>query len=341
MAGLRESIADYRTRLAEFPRVQLGHFPTPLDPLPRLSTQLGPRLMVKRDDCSGLAFGGNKVRQHEYVLGDAIRQGADCVIHGAAAQSNQSRQLAAAGARLGLDVFLLPRRDEGTEAVQGNYLLNHMLGADIRQVDPDASMIAAKQALFEKLVGEGRQPYLIGMGSSRSLELAALAYVDALFEIVEAMPDGQQLHWLYTASQGSTQAGLLAGCELLGLSTKIIGVNPMPSSNEAFLSRENILRLARHTSQAIGKESSLALSDVHNSTEFVGDGYGIPSVEGIAAIRQMASTEGILLDPVYSSKAFAALLRHTRERLIGPRDNVVFLHTGGLPSIFAYSQQLA
>jgi len=340
MIETRESIGRYRARLSGFPKVTLGDFPTPLSPLPRLSEELGRRILIKRDDCSGLAFGGNKVRQHEYVLGAALAEGADCVIHGAAAQSNQSRQLAAAGAKLGIEVFLLPKL-RPDEPVQGNLLLDELLGATILPVAPETSMVEAKQALFDRLSAEGRRPYVLGMGSTASLELAALAYAEALFEIVESAAAEWPIHWIYTASQGSTQAGLLAGCHALGLPTKVVGVNPMHSDHEAYVAPERILGLARRVCEMLGFDPGLTVDDVRNTTDHVGAGYAIPSDEGRAAIRRLASTEGIVLDPVYSGKAFAGLLTAISEGRIEKDQRVLFLHTGGLPALFAYADDLS
>lgn len=334
-------IRVYRQALAALPRVDLAHLPTPLDDCPRLSDQLGgPSIMVKRDDCTGLAFGGNKVRQHEYVLGAALAEGADCLIQGSASQSNHSRQLAAAGARLGLETFLLPKQDILSSPVQGNFLVDHLLGARILPIEPGTSTIEAKAALADRLRAEGRRPYVTGMGAEASLVLAAVAYVDALFEIVQSLPDGQSLDWIYTASQGSTQAGLLVGCELLGLSTKVLGVHPMPDTHEAFIAPAGVLQLAHEAASLLGLESRLAIDDVLTTGEFVGEGYGFPTAAGIEAIRTLASTEGILLDPVYSGKAFAAVLAHCRDGSLSSDQNLVFLHTGGLPALFAYNESL-
>lgn len=331
------AIAQYRAVLAELPRVALAHLPTPLDYCQRLSEQLGgPQVWVKRDDCTGLAFGGNKVRQHEYVLGAAMKEGADCLIQGSASQSNHSRQLAAAGARLGLETFLLPKQDKLSIPIQGNLLLDHLLGATIIPIDPDSSVVEAKTELASRLRLQGRHPYVTGMGAEESLVLAAVAYIDALFEIVEALPGGRSLDRIYTASQGSSQAGLLIGCELLGLPTTVVGVLPMPETHEAYIPAEDVLDIAHKAAALMGHRSGLTLDDLERTTEFVGADYGIPSDGGISAIQALASAEGILLDPVYTGKAFAALLAHCRGGRIGRNETVVFLHTGGVPALFAY-----
>jgi 1-aminocyclopropane-1-carboxylate deaminase/D-cysteine desulfhydrase-like pyridoxal-dependent ACC family enzyme len=341
MVGYETLIAAVRDAVARLPRVRLAHLPTPLDDCPRISAELaGPAIMVKREDCTGLAFGGNKVRQHEYVLGAALQEGADCFVQGAAAQSNHSRQLAAAGAKLGIDTYLVPKKDAMSDPVQGNFLVDHILGAEIIPTDSDGSSVAAKQALVERLKAEGRHPYVTGMGADESLVLAAVAYVDALCEIVEQLPQGRTLDYIYTASQGSTQAGLLLGCELLGLRTSVVGVNPTPASHEAYLSPDQVLTMVHRAAEVLGVRSSLDVSGVEMIQDFVGDGYGKPTGTGLAAIRQLAAVEGILLDPVYTGKAFAALIAHARSGKLAAGETVVFLHTGGLPGIFAYQSAL-
>ncbi|MCU1439189.1 MAG: 1-aminocyclopropane-carboxylate deaminase [Rhodoglobus sp.] len=342
MTQFDEKIREGRDALSLLPRVRLAALPTPLDDCPRLSARLGgPMIMVKRDDCTGLAFGGNKVRQHEYVLGSAIANGADCLVQGSASQSNHSRQLAAAGAKLGLETFLLPKQDALSSPIQGNYLVDHILGATIMPIAPEQSTIEAKAALVERLRAEGRNPYVTGMGADDALTYAAVAYVEALFEIIEQLPAGRSLDWIYTASQGSTHAGLLIACELLGLPTRIVGVNPTSDTHEAYIAPEGVLELVHGAAALLGFTSSVTLEDIDATGEFVGPGYGIPSPAGLEAIRVLGSTEGILLDPVYTGKAFSALLAHCREGRFRADETVVFLHTGGLPAIFAYNEVLA
>lgn len=336
---IEERICAGRKALACLPRISLAALPTALDDCPRLSARLGgPAIMVKRDDCTGLAFGGNKVRQHEYVLGSAIADGADCLVQGSASQSNHSRQLAAAGAKLGLETFLLPKQDTMSDPIQGNYLIDHLLGAKILPIAPEQSTIEAKAALVARLRAQGRKPYVTGMGADEALTLAAVAYVDALFEIVEQLPEGRSLDWIYLASQGSTQAGLLIGCELLGLPTRIVGINPTSSQHEAYIHPTMVLKLLHGAAQLLGYESTLTAKDIVMSEEFVGAGYGIPNQAGLDAIQELAANEGILLDPIYSGKAFSALLAHCREGRFAAGETVVFLHTGGLPALFAYHE---
>ncbi len=322
-----------REALADLPRVSLAELPTPLTDCPRLSETLaGPRILVKRDDCTGLAFGGNKVRQHEFVLGDALAAGADCLVQGAAAQSNHSRQLAAAGARLGIETHLLPKVADDT-VLQGNYLVDHLLGAQIHPIRPDQSTIEAKQALAEELRAAGRTPYVIGMGAERALVMAAVAYINAALELANQVDEPPTA--IITTSQGSTQAGLLVGCRMLGWDTKVIGICPMPPSHEAWNAPEAIAQMARDAAAVIGLDWPADSFEIELRQDFVGQGYGLASPAGLAAMALLGRTEGILLDPVYTSKGFSGLLADVRAGRWGTEDTVIFWHTGGLPALFA------
>jgi L-cysteate sulfo-lyase len=335
----REDVHKIQSRIDALPRLRLAHLPTPLDPCPNLSAALGRTISIKRDDCTGLAFGGNKARQHEFMLADALAQGADCIIQGSASQSNHSRQLAAAGAKLGLDVFLLPKMDEFSSPVQGNYLIDHLLGATIIPISPDESTKYRKEQLAEKLRSEGRHPYVVGMGATRSLTLGAVAYVQALLEIFEAAPDATP-DWIFAATQGSTLAGLQLGCELLGLATRVVGVCPMNDQHEAYLSPTEIADLAQGAALLLGVDSSITADMITTTTDYVGEQYGMPSSASLDAIRTLASTEGILLDPVYSGKGFAGLLDHCQRGIVAPGERIVFVHTGGLPALFSQADYL-
>jgi 1-aminocyclopropane-1-carboxylate deaminase/D-cysteine desulfhydrase-like pyridoxal-dependent ACC family enzyme len=224
--------------------------------------------------------------------------------------------------------------------IRGNYLLDHLLGAKITPIDLTASTIEAKAELVDELRAQGRHPYITGMGADDSLVLAAVAYVETVFEIVEALADDELPDWIYTATQGSTQAGLLIGCEILGLSTRVLGVCPMDDTHEAYLSRQQILELAQGAAGLLGYESALKLDDILTTEEYVGEGYGLPTDAAIEAIHTVASTEGTLLDPVYTGKAFSALLAHVRSGRLAQGENVIFVHTGGLPALFAYGDLL-
>lgn len=334
---------DVRNRLQSLPRARLAHLPTPLDRCDRLGSAIGHQnLWVKRDDCTGLAFGGNKTRELEYILGDARAQGADTVIQGAAAQSNHSRQLAAAARQLGMECHLLPRRDSHFTPLQGNHLVARLLATKAWPVAPGVPMEHEKFRLAERLRDEGRRPYVLGMGAKESLVLAAVSYTGALVEIVEQLTcEGvDPPTYIYTTSQGATQAGLQLGAMLLGLQTCVIGINPMHSDHEAYVSPDGIAELISLASQTLGTNISVNSHDVVNSTEYVGDGYGVPSAAGLEAMQISAQSEGLLFDPIYTAKGLSGLIHHTRTRRIDVGAPTIFIHTGGLPVMFAYNDDL-
>jgi len=341
MSERAAGIEELKDRLARLPRARFAHLPTPLDRCPRLGRELGGvDLWVKRDDATGMALGGNKTRQLEFILGHALSHGYDCVIQGAASQSNHARQLAAIGARLGIDVFLTPWLDARSRPVQGNFLLSHLYGAELRPIPSGASSIEAKARLAEELRTEGRKPYVVGMGSHEALVLAAVAYVEAFLEVLEQLGETSPPHWVFTTSQGSTQAGLQVAVELLGLPTKVVGVNPMGPEHEAYASPEAIARIVVDCARLLGYELNVGAEAVVNRTDQVGEGYGLPTRAGLTALRLLARTEGILLDPVYTSKGFAGLVDAVRRSEVRPGERVVFIHTGGLPLLFAYADEV-
>ena len=337
MSDWRTRMAVLREKLSALPRERFAHLPTPLDRCPRLSEQLdGPALWIKRDDCTGVAFGGNKTRQLEFVLGDAVAQGADVVIQGAASQSNHSRQLAAAAARSGLRSIITPRKDKFFARGGGNQLITSLLASEVRPVDPGSSVKEAKNEVAAEQRRRGFKPYIVGMGAERALALAALAYAEALCEIVEAFhAQGAEVPThIYTTSQGSTQAGLQLAARYLDLPLQVVGINPMTSSNEAYISPEGIARLMEQAASLIGLGPA-DFGPVVNTDSYVGEAYGIPSAGSREAIELLAQTEGIILDPIYSGKGFAGLIDHIRKGILTREHRVVFIHTGGLPALFA------
>lgn len=272
-------VAEVRTRFEALPRKRFAHLPAPLEHCPWLSADLGgTQIWIKRDDSTGLAFGGNKARQLDYVLGDAIAQGSDVVVQGAASQSNHSRQLAAAAARVGLDSVIVPRWDAMFEVGGGNHLVTRLLAGRLEPVRVEESVAEAKAAVADRLRRSGRHPYVVGMGAERALTLAAVAYVEALCEIVGASGErGEPLPCdVYTTSQGSTQAGLQLGVLLLGLGISVVGINPMDEANEAYIPEQGIVDLISTAAGVIGYPK-MTPGEVVNDTSYVGPAYGIPS----------------------------------------------------------------
>ncbi len=323
--------------LAGIPRVRLATLPTPLEAAPRLSAQLGgTEVWVKRDDLTGLALGGNKTRQLEFLLGDALARGATAVLTGAGVQSNYCRQLAAACARLGLRAcFVL--RGEPAAHPKGNLLLDALLGAECRFLPPDRfyeDFPGAAEAWANELRGSGERPYLADVlgWDSLALSLGALGYVEAALELERQFeacgwwPDA-----LYVCSGAATQAGLTVARLLLDLPYRVIGISASP-----FVADKPtvIAAVAGRAAQALGFNLDVRPADVTNLDGYLGDGYGAPTPLSLEALRLAARLEGLLLDPTYTAKAFGGLLDHVRRGVVRRGERVLFLHTGGAPALF-------
>jgi len=324
-------------RIAQIPQVNIGHFPTPFEECPRLSEALGgPRIFIKREDCSGLAFGGNKVRQLTFTIGEGVDQGADTIIQGAASQSNHCRQAAAACSKLGLNCYLRLARDHKS-IVQGNLLLDHLAGADVEVVDipfgPELEEF--KFELAEKLKADGLKPYVIA--SPRSTALAAVAFTWCIAEIHEQQTQiGIDADWIYTASVGGTQAGLVLGTKALGIKLKPFACAPIHWEGKI----DRIRDAANLAASILKLNIQINDSDIQNTDDYIGDAYGYLTPECISALKLVASTEGIILDPVYTAKAMACLIDHIKQGKFDSSDTVIFLHTGGTPALFAYNEEL-
>ncbi|AWT59030.1 MAG: L-cysteate sulfo-lyase [Candidatus Moanabacter tarae] len=330
---------ELRQRLNKVSRVSLAHLPTPLELCPRLTEELGgPRILIKREDCTGLAFGGNKTRILEYVLGEAIRTGANCVIQGAAEQSNHCRQLAAAAAKLGLTAHLVLHKYDVTTEIQGNLLLDHLLGAEIHLADAPLGekMEEAKIQLGEQLREDGETPFVITKEINESF--APLAYVDFILELSH-QTDSEDIepNHIYCSSAGATQAGMVLGTKLLGLSWQITGIAPIQWEEDHAVI---LTRNANSAAKKLNLTPNLETQHFTNISNYIGATYGEPSPEGLEALSLMAQTEGIVLDPLYSSKALAGLIDHIRKGRLSANDTVVFVHTGGTPALFAYNRNV-
>jgi len=333
-----EKIRDFKTRIDKLPRIRLVNLPTPLEELPRLSRALGgPRLWIKRDDCTGLAFGGNKERKMEFVMADAVQKGADVVITTGDVQSNHARATAAAAKKLGLRAVLLLRGKERKE-YDGNLLLDHLLGANIifistswREIEP---IMNEKARGLEK---KGHVPYLIPGGAS--YPLGAIAYVNATIELfTQAKERSLKLdHVIHAAGSGGTQAGLVLGNKALKNGTDILGMSVEPS--DGWLA-ERTVNIANGSAKLLGLNVTVKETDVILFDDYVGEGYGVLTKEVSDVIKLVAQTEGILLDPVYTGKAMAGLIDMIKRGRFDKQENVVFIHTGGVPALFAYRKAL-
>ena len=325
--------------LAALPRYPLTTLPTPLHRARRLESALGercPRLYLKRDDLTGFAFGGNKARKLEYLLADALAHGATALVTEGATQSNHARITAAAAAAAGLKSVLVLDVRSGAE-VAGNLLLDHLVGAEVRIV-PDK---AARTALMEWIGGEpraaGERPYVIPAGGSVPLGAAAyVAMVGELLAQLAAIGETPSRLYVATSSQG-TQAGLVVGARAFSAPFRVLGI-AVERPAEALVA--TCTTLANATAGLLGLDATLLPADVTIDDGFVGGGYGRRTPEGLEAIRLLARTEAVFLDPVYTGKAMAALIAHVRAGALDPAEPVVFLHTGGGPSLFAHGTAL-
>jgi L-cysteate sulfo-lyase len=325
--------------LARFPRLHFAHLPTPLEPLPRLSEELGgPHIWIKRDDCTGLSSGGNKTRKLEFLMADAIAREADCIVTQGAIQSNHARQTSAIAARLDLECHLLLEDRTGyhDEAYVhgGNVLLDQLHGATL-STRPAGSDMDAELVLFaDRLREQGRNPYVIPGGGSN--EIGALGYVNAALELV-AQANERSLridHLVHATGSCGTQAGLVVGMEAMHSGIPIYGVCVSRGSEEQ---QDKVYQLVQRTSEYLDLGANFVDRErVITNGDYFGDGYGLPTEGMIEAVKMLASYEGILLDPVYAGKGFAGLLDLVRQGHFKAGENVVFLHTGGSVSLFAY-----
>lgn len=341
-----QKIQHLKAALDRRPRVRLAHLPTPFERCDRLSDELGgPQIWIKRDDLTGLATGGNKTRMFEFLLGEAMERGADTVIAGAAIQSNNCRQLAAACAKLGLQCHLILRQLESDpfDSIQGNLLLDLIVGAQVEivRVNDWATQGELIREKARALEAEGRKVYVARVGDESRLGVWSTGYANGFIELVEQAEALElKLDELWVCSSDTTLAGLLVGAKFTDSSIRLRGVSAIgePVTGSSF--PQLISDTARQCADILGLEVEIGPEDVDCTTEYVGPGYSVPSEAGLEAIRLLGRTEGILLDPSYSSKAMAALIEHVRTGKIPPESNIAFLHTGGIPALFAQYQNL-
>ena len=321
---------------------RLGHWPTALEYLPGLSSSLGgPRILIKRDDCTGLATGGNKTRKLEFLVAEALAEHADTLITIGAIQSNHSRQTAAAAAILGLrcEIIAVDRVPISSEEYRqsGNRLLTELFGATIHPVARDADPESELRELAEYLRASGKSPYVISFGGSSAI--GALGYARAAGELLEQF-DQQSLDVdliIHASGSGGTQAGLLAGLRARGSSIPVLGVSIV---EDAIALADKVSELARQVAPLMGSSTTIPDAEIQLTGDYVGDGYGVPTPECLDAINRVASSDGILLDPVYTGKAMAALIDLIQQGKCSPKQTVVFLHTGGVPALFSYISDL-
>ncbi|HEV3385978.1 MAG TPA: D-cysteine desulfhydrase family protein [Gemmata sp.] len=329
-----------RTTIEKQPRVRLAHLPTPLEEMPRFAEKLGGgvRIFIKRDDCTGLVLGGNKARHNEFLLADAISRGCDMFVWGALVQSNNCRQTAASCAKLGLECRLYLSKAHYKTEPQGNLLLDYLVGAHVEftnaSIGPELdAFLAARADEFRKA---GRKPYV--WDRTRVVPLAAISYALCMAEITEQVaaqklkPDA-----LYVSSAGATGAGVVLGKALLGLPYPVRLICPMhwPWHIPTAMAKD-----ANAAAELLAVLHRVTANDFDADESFIAPGYGLPSPAGREALDLLARSEAILTDPVYTAKALAALIADVRSGKYKPGSTIIFLHTGGVPAIFAEPEKV-
>jgi L-cysteate sulfo-lyase len=350
----RYSIDEIRSRIARFPRVELIHRPTPLRKLERLTEELGgPEIYIKRDDLTGLAFGGNKSRKLEFIIRDALDKRCDTVITWGSLQSNWCLQTAAAATKHGLKTILvLFRSYDLPPGCDGNMLLERILGADMRILDPPArgkvvkleDTIALMSEIADDERRKGRRPYVVAVGGSMvagdmDRPLGAVSYVDAFAEMLEQtsdlgfVPDAV----VHATGSGGTQAGLLVGAGALTDACRVVGIS-VSDDKDTFAGYVADIREAVH--EAMGLGAAIGRQDIVVLDDYMKDGYGIVNRAVADVLRFFFMTEGVVLDPVYTAKAMIGLIDLVRKGRFMPGEKVVFFHTGGTPALFPNRDKL-
>ena len=327
-------------QLGRLPRLKIAALPTPLEEAPSLSAYLGgPRILIKRDDITGLAFGGNEVRKLEYLMGEAVDRGSDVVLTSGAIQSNLARVTAAAARRLGLEAIIVLNGEEPATR-QGNFLLDGIFGAQIRIVNTDDDYVLAGVVddVARELRRQGRNPYVIPRGAATAVGVAGFA--NAGLELLDQL-NGRGIRAdavVHASTSGGTQAGLYTSLKIAQTGIQVVGVSAGPGRD---VLTGRVKSLVDDLTRLLGLDWRPHPDDIVVTDEYVGDRYGVPTPAALDAIRLAARTEGILLDPVYSGKAMAGLIDMVRRGQFGADQTVVFWHTGGQPAVFAYAGWLA
>ena len=329
--------------LSRYPRLHFAHLPTPLERLTRLSKHLdGPNIWIKRDDCTGLAGGGNKTRKLEFLMADALSKEADVIISQGATQSNHTRQTAAIAAQQGLPCHILLEDRTGSKNTDynynGNVLLEQLFGAHLSAVTGGTDMNHAMLSLAADLEEQGKTPYIIPGGGSNPI--GALGYVNAALELLH-QANNMQLRIdevVHATGSAGTQAGLVTGLVATNSAIDVLGIGVRAPHNAQ---HSSVLNLAKQTAKYMQLPDCIKTDDVKVNCNYIGDGYGIPAEDTIDAIRLLAKLEGILLDPVYSGKGMAGLIDLIRQGRYSKEQNVVFLHTGGSQALSGYRHSFA
>jgi len=314
------------------PRLHFAHLPTPIEALPHLTEALGgPRLLVKRDDQTGLAFGGNKTRKLEFLIAEAQEKGARTLITGGALQSNHCRQTAAAAARFGFKCILILTGDQ-PEQLSANLLLDQLFGAQIIYVSDRKDRDRVLQENFDRALKEGLCPYLVPYGGSSPT--GALGYAFAVQELMAQKVDADWI--VFATSTGGTQAGLVLGQRVFGYKGKVLGISV--DEPKEWLS-DHVSELASLGSERLGERIEFSVAEVLVNDDYCKSGYGVLTEGEQEAIHLFAKHEGVLLDPVYTGRAAAGMIDLIRKGFFQKNEIVLFLHTGGQPALFADKYQ--
>jgi len=335
-----------RTIDAKYRRVELAVLPTPLQRMKALGRELQfPSLFVKRDDNTGLAFGGNKSRKLEYIMADALDKKSDVIVTWAGVQSNWCRQTAAAAKFLGIKpVLLLQKTAAETPPYDGNLLLDYILGADIRFLEPGQERAKLVDEIVREEQTRGRRPYVVSVGGSQpggsmTVPLGAIGYTKDFLELNrQAAGAGIRVdHVVLATGSAGTQAGLVVGAKALGNQTRIVGIS-VSGKKEGI--QKNVAAIANATAAALDLQLTFIPEEIIVYDDYVGQGYGILNQPAAEAIALVARSEGIFLDPVYTGKAMAGAIDLMRKGRFKPDETVVFMHTGGTPAIFPQREAL-
>jgi D-cysteine desulfhydrase/L-cysteate sulfo-lyase len=344
---------DVLGRVDRFPRVDLIHSPTPLRRLERLSARLGgPEIYIKRDDLTGLAFGGNKSRKLEFIIRDMLEKKADVVITWASLQSNWCMQTAAAARTFGIrPILVLFKTTDVPPVPDGNLLLDVILGADIRILEAEkGKVVKSAQAMSvleeaaREVKGQGHRPYLVPVGGSlvrgdMDKPLGAISYVADFAELLEQMRAGgvEPNYVVHSTGSGGTQAGLVVGARALTSGCRVIGIS---ASDPKGPFSDDVIEIGRAADDALGLGLEIRPEDVVVFDEYIGEGYGVVDKPVADVIRLVFQVEGIVLDPVYTAKAMLGLIDLIKTGFFKPTDKVVFIHTGGTPALFPNREKI-
>lgn len=314
------------------PRLRFAHLPTPVEHLPRLSAFLGgPKLLIKRDDQTGLALGGNKTRKLEFLVAEAQANGARTLVSAGALQSNHCRQTAAAAAKFGLDCILV-LNGEQSDAPTGNYLLDTLFGAQVVLVVDRADRDRVLKETFDQAWADGKRPYLVPYGGSNPT--GALGYA---FAMQEFLSQGFDADWMvFGTSSGGTHAGLVLGQRVFGYSGKVLGISI--DESESWL-KTHVSALASEASERLGEQIHFTPDDVLASDAYCQAGYGVLTENEREAVQLFAKYEGILLDPVYTGRAAGGMIDLVRKGFFKSDETILFWNTGGQPALFAEKYQ--